>query len=136
MAKTHPHLDFPGEADLIELVSSRAEDVREAYLALHRLVVQVAPKVVFSVDQVDASIGYGAHQYGYNGWGMAAVTPCARWVNFALLKGAQLPAREGLLEGGGRTVRHLKLTSVAHVTSLESELRSLIKAAVELHQPL
>ena len=48
----------------------------------------VPPDVAASVDTVDHAIGYGAHQYGYNGWGMAAVMPYAKWVSLTLMQGS------------------------------------------------
>lgn len=73
MAKTHPHLDAPSIDASTALVDQRPAPLAEVYLALHTLVIETLPDVTCSVDTVDASIGYGAHQYGYNGWGLAAL---------------------------------------------------------------
>lgn len=132
MAKTHPHIDQPTEADLAGLVASRAETVRETYLALHRLVLKAVPEVKASVDTVDAQIGYGAHQFGYNGWGMAAVSPHAKWVSFFLMQGARLPDPDGLLIGG-TAMRHVKLQTVEQVAELDAQLRSWLAAAARLN---
>jgi hypothetical protein len=134
VAKTHPHIDSPSEPQLAELVAARPEHVREAYLAAHRLMVGTLPKVRFSVDTVDGQIGYGARQYGYNGWGMAAVSPHSKWATLVLLGGARLPDPSGLLAGTS-SMRHVKLTSAAQVASSADDLRELIQAAARLNDP-
>lgn len=133
MAKTHPHVDRPDDGVLAALVASRSSAVRETYLALHRLVLEAVPEVEFSVDTVDASIGYGQHQYGYDGWGMAAVTPYTQWVSLTLLDGATLVDPEGLLEGT-RQMRHVKPRSAARVADRRDALLALVRQAAALHQ--
>ena len=61
--------------------------------------LEAVPRVRYSVDCVDREIGYGARQFGYDGWGMAAVTPYTKWVSVTLLRGALLEDPDGLLEG-------------------------------------
>ena len=95
MAKTHPHIESPSAEQLAALVEGRPAPLIEVYLGLHRLIIEALPDVVNSVDTVDASVGYGAHQYGYNGWGMAAVTPFAKWVSLTLLHGPTSPTPTG-----------------------------------------
>lgn len=133
MAKTHPHIEQPTEAQLAELVASRPEKLREAYLALHRLVLETLPEIRASVDTVDAQIGYGAHQYGYNGWGLAAVSPHSRWVNLHLMQGARLPDPDGLLIGG-TTMRHVKVQEIEQVSELGAQVRAWLAAAARLHE--
>lgn len=132
MAKTHPHIDQPTESQLAELAVARPEKLRETYLALHRLVLDAVPGIKASVDTVDGQIGYGAHQFGYNGWGMAAVAPYAKWINLHLMGGASLPDPDGLLLGG-TAMRHVKLNSPEQVGELEARLRAWLVAAAELH---
>jgi hypothetical protein len=133
VAKTHPHVDRPDDGVLAGLVESRLVAVREAYLALHRLVLEAVPDVEYSVDTVDASIGYGPHQYGYGGWGMAAVTPYTQWASLTLLDGAALVDPEGLLEGT-RQMRHVKPRSAAQVADRREALLALVRQAAALHQ--
>lgn len=132
MAKTHPHIDLPAHQQLDELVSQHAAPIREAYLALHALMVEVVPEVRFSVDVVDKSIGYGARQFGYDGWGMAAVTPYTKWATLTLLQGAHLPDPTGLLTGSA-TMRHVKVTNAAEVGKHKDALTALLRAAAMFH---
>lgn len=55
------------------------------------------------------SIGYGARQYGYDGWGTAALAPHSKWVSLIFIRGAALGDPDGLLEGTGMSVRRVKL---------------------------
>lgn len=87
------------------------------------------PGVVFSVDTVDGAIGYGARQFGYDGWGMAALTPYAGWVSLGLLRGAALDDPHGLLEGTGALVRHAKLRSAEELSARREPIRELLEAA-------
>lgn len=131
MAKTHPHLESPDPDQLRELVEGRPEPLVEAYLALHDLVISALPEVRFSVDTVDASVGYAAHQYGYNGWGMAALTPFGKWVSLTLLQGARLDDPAKLLTGTS-TMRHIKVTRPEDVRDSCEAIRALLLEASRL----
>jgi hypothetical protein len=131
MAKTHPHIDKPNESDLLAIVSSHSEEVQQAYLALHRLIIATLPDIRFSVDTVDGGIGYAAHQYGYNGWGMVAVSPHSRWATFVLLAGARIPDPHGILQGTS-SMRHIKFHGAQQVNNQADHLRDFIGAAAIL----
>ena len=133
-SKTHPHLDEPSEVDLLRIVESRSPAVREVYLEAHRLVLHAVPGVVCSVDSVDAQIGYGARQFGYDGWGMAAVAPFTRWVSLAILRGAELDDPDGLLEGAGASLRHVRIKSVEDLASRRRAIQRMLVEAAELNQ--
>jgi hypothetical protein len=132
MARTHPHIESPDADQLAELVAGRPEPLIEAYLELHAAVISTLPDIRFSVDTVDASVGYAAHQYGYNGWGMAALTPFAKWVSLTLLRGARLddPAR---LLSGRSTMRHLKVTGPEDARNGGEAIRALLLEASGLN---
>lgn len=126
MAKTHPHITSPTRADLLRVAGERP--LADVYVALHEFVMATLPDAVNSVDEVDAAIGYGAHQYGYNGWGMAAVTPFSKWVSLTLLKGAELDDPSGLLVGSA-SMRHVKLASLDELEGARDGISALLLAA-------
>lgn len=132
MAKQHPHIENPSVDALRELVAERPVAISELYLAFHELLRETLPDVAASVDTVDHAIGYGAHQYGYNGWGMAAVMPYAKWVSLTLMQGSLLDDPAGLLTGGAK-MRHVKLASVDALRAQRGGIRDLIVAASLLH---
>ena len=133
MAKTHPHIDMPSEADLTGLIEGRPPLIQHLYLDAHRLVVEAAPQVHYSVDRVDAEIGYGARQFGYNGWGMAAVTPYTKWVSITFLRGAVLADPDGLLEGA-TLMRHVKLRSSEQFAASRDAIKQLVEAAADANE--
>jgi hypothetical protein len=133
-SKTHPHIESPSEEQLREVVKGRSPMVRQLYLDIHRLVLETLPDVVYSVDCHDGQIGYGARQYGYDGWGLAALAPYARWVSLAFLRGTDLDDRDGLLEGAGHTIRHVKLRSPEQLAERLGALRRWIEAASRLNR--
>lgn len=132
MAKTHPHIESPTDAQLREVVEDRPETIVETYLAFHRVVLGALPNVVFSVDTVDCAIGYGARQYGYGGWGMAALTPHAKWVSLTIMQGAKLDVESDLLVGTS-SMRHVKLSSAEDVEAHSTAIAEIIVAASKLH---
>lgn len=131
-SKTHAHIDSPSEAQLRRLVDGKPVALRRLYLETHQLVLTTLPDVVFSVDCDDAQIGYGARQYGYNGWGMAALSPYARWVSLGFIRGTALDDPDGLLEGTGASVRHLKLRSPEELAERRPAIQRMLKAATRL----
>lgn len=133
-AKTHPHIERPSEEQLRVAVENRNPVIRELYLAMHQLVLETVPDVNYSVDCHDGEIGYGARQYGYNGWGMAAVVPYTNWVSLAFLAGAQLDDPAGILEGTSSTIRHVKVRSWEQFTDLRVSLQGLVGAAARLNR--
>jgi len=74
MAEKHPHIDMATEEQLAALLGEKSPGVRETYLAAHRLILETLPDVNYSTDTVDAATSYGIRQYGYDGWGMIALS--------------------------------------------------------------
>lgn len=128
MAKTHPHTEAPTDVDLMRVMGARP--LSDLYLALHALVIETLPAIQHSVDEVDAVIGYGAYEHGYGGWGMAAVSPFAKWVPLTLMKGAELTDPDGLLTGTA-LMRHVKLSSFDELAEKRHSIVELLKSAAQ-----
>lgn len=128
-AEKHPHIDSPSEEQLRQLAEDRSEEVRESYLALHRLILDTLPDVECSVDLTDAQIGYGARQYGYDGWGMAALAPHSKWVSLVFMRATSLDDPAGLLEGTGKKLRHVKVRSPEELAERRDGIRALLEQA-------
>lgn len=129
--KRHPHIERPTEEQLAQLLQDKTPKVRQIYLNIHALVLEILPDVVYSVDCKDGVIGYGAHQYGYNGWGMMALAAHTKWVSLLFMDGVALNDSEGLLEGTGKKMRHVKMRSVEQVEEKESVLSMWIGEAAK-----
>ena len=133
-AKTHRHIDAPSEAQLRRVVAGKPPAVRRVYLDAHRLVRATVADAACSVDCVDGQIGYGARQWGYDGWGMAALAPHAKWVSLGFIKGTSLDDPEGLLEGTGATVRHVKLRTPEELAERKGAIARMLRQASRLLQ--
>ena len=128
---SHAHIDRPSDTQLKGVVKKKSADIRQLYLDTHRLVLDTLPDVAYSVDCADAMIGYGARQYGYSGWGMAALAPHTKWISLGFIEGAALDDPDHLLEGSGKSVRHVKLRSLDDLEARRTALRRFLKAAVK-----
>ena len=133
-SKQHPHTAMPS-ADGLREVIQRVQPQHEAlYLAVHELVLDAVPDVRYEVDLVDGAVGYGARQFGYGGWGMAALQAHKGWVSLFFMEGVLLEDPEGVLEGSGKLLRHVKLRSDAALVERATAIRALLVAATRLHQ--
>ena len=133
-SRTHPHVDSPSDDELRRIVEAKKPAVREVYLEVAPARARAVPGVAYSVDSVDGQIGYGARQFGYDGWGMAALAPFTSWVSLAFLRGARLEDPNGLLEGTGAGVRHVKLRSAEQLAQTADAIRRLLEQAVSLER--
>lgn len=62
----------------------------------------------------------------YNDGGeICGIGPGKEWVHFYLTKGSQIPDPDGLLEGRGKGIRHVKVRSLESLP--ESGIRQLIR---------
>jgi hypothetical protein len=86
------------------------------------------------LDCQDGQMGYGARQYGYNGWGMAALSAHNKWISLVFMRGTDLEDNDRLLEDTGKKVRHVKLRSLEQFEEKRSALSRLIKAASKLNK--
>jgi hypothetical protein len=133
MSTKHPHIESPTEAQLTDLLQNKSPDLRQIYLDTHRLVLETLPNVTHSVDSKDGVTGYGARQYGSDGWGLAALAAHSKWVSLMFMRGADLADPEGLLEGSGKKMRHVKLRSPQAFEERRNALRELIAEAAGLN---
>lgn len=132
MAKTHPHIEIPSQTELSGLIEGKPPLIRQLYLDAHRLVLEAVPDLRYSVDREDYAIGYGARQFGYDGWGMAAVTPFKNWVAITFMRGSELEDPDSLLEGTS-IVRYVRLRSVEQAAACREAVKRLLAAAARVH---
>lgn len=91
---------------------------------LCRIVSEVAP-------QLSEELKSGWKNITYVGNGVVcAVQPYSKYVSLHFYKGVELEAPKGLLEGGGKALRHVKAHSLDGID--EQALAALIKQAVAL----
>ena len=109
--------------DLLELASEPLRPVMESARAL---ILEIHPDAceVVRLGEKAASYGCGPRKMidGY-----AYVMPFRSWVNLGFFQGASLMDPQGLLEGTGAKLRHLKLRTVADTE--QPSVRALVQEA-------
>lgn len=94
--------------DLLEMT---AGPLRPVAVALREAIVRLHPEVneVVRLGDRAASYGVGPRKMieGY-----AYIMPHTNWINLGFYRGASLPDPEGLLEGTGAALRHVKVHTV------------------------
>jgi hypothetical protein len=96
------------------------------------LIFAVLPETVEVVWQKQKTIGYGTgakkmtEQFSW-------LAPASKHVTFGFYYGAELPDPEGLLEGTGKLLRHVKIRSERDLT--KAALRELLDYAIRHRVP-
>jgi hypothetical protein len=127
----NPQRDRPPKTVLEKALASRDTALKKLYFEVHALVLETLPGVNYTIDLKDGTMGYGARQYGADGWGIAALACHSRWVSLGFVHGASLADPSRILEGSGKKVRHVKIHSEAELGERRRAVRALILAAAE-----
>ena len=112
-------------ADLLEITE---ETLRPIVTALRDVIVDVDPDTCEVVRLGDRAATYGVGPRKMLD-GYAYILPYKRWVNLGFYQGVDLADPEGLLEGTGAKMRHVKIRSVDEVN--RSAIRALVVGALE-----
>jgi len=116
---------------LRELLDDYSPEVRE-------LAISVQARIFELVSDAEEKVmrGYKSLSYGFGG-GMkdqfAAIVLHGERVNLQFHRGTDLPDPAGLLEGTGKTMRHVKIRTDETVRS--EEVRALIESAAARARP-
>lgn len=118
------------------LLDDSTPEVRAIFLAALDLVRDVMPDANGQLDLPDRLVAFGHGSPG--GTRMRdfaiALIPHRAHVNVQLADGALLENPDGLVEGTGKRIRHVKCRSVEDVG--RPALRELIRAQAELRAPV
>lgn len=95
---------------------------------LRQLVLEVHPEAVESVRLGDRSATYGLGPRKMRE-GYCYVLPYRAWVNLGFYQGVSLPDPDGLLEGSGARLRHVKIRAVEDAD--RPAVRGLVEAALQ-----
>jgi hypothetical protein len=122
-----PAPDAPAKAETWDaLLERHTPDVQRAAHAIAGVVMTELPGAVVRFDPGNALLAFGTSG------GMRdlvfALIPHARWVNLQLADGAILPDPDGLIEGTGRRIRHVKIHSADEADS--DAVREIVRAEV------
>lgn len=94
---------------------------------LREIVLSIHPEAVEVVRLGDRAATYGLGPKKMIE-GYAYILPHTSWVNLGFFQGAGLPDPEGLLEGTGKKLRHVKIRSLEAAEN--PAIRTLIEAAL------
>ncbi len=111
--------------DLLEIT---AESLRPIATALREIVREVDPSTCEVVRLGDRAATYGVGPRKMKD-GYAYILPYKSWVNLGFYQGVELADPEGLLEGAGAKMRHVKIRTLEDAR--RPVLRDLIQGALE-----
>jgi len=109
-----------------DLLAITAEPMRAIVIALREMVLAVHEDAVEVVRLGERAATYGVGPKKMSE-GHTYVLPYENWVNLGFYRGVGLPDPEGLLDGTGAKMRHVKVRTLdeAHAPAL----RDLVRAA-------
>jgi hypothetical protein len=110
LAAVEPDAAAGLEADIDRLVSEHPPGIQAIERALRARIQMELPGVVERVDFGNKLIAFG-RSVRMRGQ-LFSLIAHASWVNLQLADGVDLPDPEGLIEGTGKRIRHVKIRSV------------------------
>jgi hypothetical protein len=130
-----PHVErlgAPGPTadDFETLLQPHSPVVAETARALRGVLVAAFPEAVESVDFSNKLLAVGLSMKTRDL--IFAVIPHSAHVNLQLADGVDLPNADGLIEGTGKRIRHVKVRSVEAAAS--PALRTIVDAQVALRR--
>ena len=112
-------------ADLLQITE---ETQKSTVARLRETILSIHPEACEVVRLGDRAATYGLGPKKMSE-GYVYILPYTSWVNLGFYKGADLPDPDGLLEGTGKNLRHVKIRTVDEADNLR--IRTLIQAALE-----
>jgi hypothetical protein len=111
-----------------DLLASTNESLRPVMQRIRTIILEILPNASEVVR-----LGDGAATYGLGPRkmieGVVYLAPIKGWINLGFYQGALLPDPQGLLEGTGKKLRHVKLHNLDACE--RPGLRQLIRSAVD-----
>lgn len=110
-----------------ELLEITEESQKPTLSRLREIILAIDPEACEVVRLGDRAATYGVGPKKMSE-GYVYILPYSSWVNLGFYKGADLPDPEGLLEGSGKKLRHVKIRAAAEADN--ESIHTLIKAAL------
>jgi len=119
-------VDTHGSFD--EALSRSSGDVKEIAKQLRKLIIETYPDVVEVPWPKQRIIGYGVGPKKMSEH-FCYIAAQSEYVNLGFYYGAELPDPEGLLEGTGKKLRHIKVREVEEIA--QPALYDLLQSSLE-----
>ena len=110
--------------DIERFLAGYASDVTKTAEALRALMQRLVPD---SVEKLHS--GWKVISYKQDKHLIASIAPHSKWVNLQFMQGTSLPDPTNLLEGTGKTMRHVKLSRAAE---LSADVEQLVIESIAL----
>jgi hypothetical protein len=110
-----------------EHLASHTPEIRAAARALDSAIRKELPGVVVEYDPGNGLLAFGRSMKMRDL--LFALIPHAGWVNLQLADGALLPNLDGLIEGTGKRIRHIKVRSREQAAS--PQVGAAIRAQID-----
>jgi hypothetical protein len=110
-----------------ENLASHTPAVQAAARALEAIIREELPDVVVQYDPGNGLLAFGRSMKMRDL--LFALIPHAGWVNLQLADGALLPNPDGLIQGTGKKIRHIKVRSAEVAT--DRRVRTAIRGQVD-----
>ena len=114
--------------DIQKLFPGLSPKVFEITKELHAMILEIFPDAVISNDKDNIGFGYGT---GYKDL-VFVISPYRAHVNLGIVGGAGLPDPHGLMSGGGKVHRHVKLQDSDQLKN--PKLKEIMIAALQAAQ--
>ena len=114
-----------------ENLASHTSEVQAAARALETVIREALPDVVVQYDPGNGLLAFGRSMKMRDL--LLALIPHAGWVNLQLADGALLPNPDGLIEGTGKKIRHIKVRSAD--AAQDSRVVAAVRAEIGLTRP-
>lgn len=109
-----------------ENLASHTPAVQAAARSLEAIIREELPDVVVQHDPGNGLLAFGRSMKMRDL--LFALIPHAGWVNLQLAAGALLANPDGLIEGTGKKIRHVKVRSLA--AAQDPRIRAIVKSQV------
>jgi len=113
-----------------DVLASHTPEVQAAARALEALIREELPDVVVQFDPGNGLLAFGRSMKMRDL--LFALIPHAAWVNLQLADGAVLPNPDGLIEGTGKRIRHVKVRSPE--TAMDQRIVDLVRDQLRADQ--
>ena len=111
-----------------DLLETMTPELRPVAVHLKDIIQTLDPNAVEVVRLGDRAATYGVGPKKMSE-GYAYILPHAKWINLGFFKGADLPDPDGLLEGTGAKMRHVKVRDETYCQN--PAIRDLLIAALD-----